>query len=70
MYASPTRRYADTEYVEGRHIGNLTRLSAAWATSPRLRLKLSLEHMEAGALLHRAGFSSGYYGYLEATYRY
>jgi hypothetical protein len=69
-YAGGLRAYAGTGAAAGRHIGNLMRLSGTWSPSTRLILNLNLEHLAAGHLLRQAGFGSGRYAQLGATYRY
>lgn len=70
VYAGGMRAYPGTQNAPGRHIGNLARLSANWSPRPQLTLTLNLEHLAAGSVLHGAGYPSGSYGYLSATYRY
>jgi hypothetical protein len=69
-YAGGMRAYAGTRDVPDDHIGNLLRLSGSWSPSTRLSFNLNVEHLAAGRLLHEAGFNSGTYAQLGATYRY
>lgn len=69
-YAGGMRAYAGTQNVSGRHIGNLMRLSGTWSATTRLSLSLDVENFSAGSVLKNAGFSSGTYAQLDATYRY
>lgn len=69
-YAGGMRAYAGTRNVPGHHIGDLMRLSGTWAATPRFSLNLTVEHLAAGPVLQDAGFGSGTYAQLGATYRY
>jgi hypothetical protein len=70
VYAGGMRAYAGTQDVPGHHIGNLIRLSASWSLSTRLSFNLNVERLAAGHFLREAGFGSGTYAQLGATYRY
>ena len=70
VYAGGMRAYAGTQDTRGHHIGNLTRLSATWTASDRLGFTLAFEHLSAGTVLRSAGYPSGTYAYLSATYRH
>jgi len=70
VYAGGMRAYAGTHAAIGHHIGNLTRLSATWTASDRLGFTLAFEHLSAGTVLRSAGYPSGAYAYLSATYRH
>lgn len=69
-YAAGMRAYSGTQNIPGHHIGNLMRLSGGWSPSTRLSLNLTVEHFAAGQVLKKAGFDSGTYAQLGATYRY
>ena len=69
-YAGGMRAYAGTRDVPGHHIGNLMRLSGSWSPSTRLSFNFNVEHLAAGHFLREAGFYSGTYALLGATYRY
>ncbi len=70
VYAGGMRVYQGTQGFSGNHTGDLARLSASWSPLPQLSLTLNLEHLAAGQVLRHAGYPSGSYGYLSATYRY
>lgn len=70
VYASGMRAYAGTDSARGRHIGDLARFGANWAASPQLSLSVTVEHLEAGAVLRRAGFASGSYSQFAIQLRY
>ena len=70
VYASGMRAYEGTVGVRGRHVGDLARLGVAWTPSPQLTLNLTAEHLDAGAVLDRAGLVSGTYVQLGALVRY
>jgi hypothetical protein len=70
VYAGGGRAYSSSERVPGHHIGNLSRLTGAWSVNRNLAFRLNIEHMRAGIALRSAGFPSGTYAYLDATYRY
>jgi len=70
VYAAGMRPYAGTEQVSGLRIGELARLSGRRTVSQRLSLNANLEHMKPGEVLKAAGFTSGAYGYISATYRH
>lgn len=70
VYGGGMRPYVGTEAIAGQSIGGLARLSGTWSATPNLSLSLNFEHLDAGTVLERAGYASGSYGYLSATYRY
>ena len=70
VYAAGMRAYAGTEHVPGHDVGGLARAAANWSPTQYLTLSLDFEHLAAGDVLARAGYPSGSYAYLSATYRY
>ncbi|HZH44814.1 MAG TPA: alginate export family protein [Lysobacter sp.] len=70
VYAGGLRPYAGTQDVGGRHIGRLARLAGSWSVSRTLTLSANVEHLQPGEVLERAGYASGTYSYLSATYRF
>jgi hypothetical protein len=70
VYAGGMRAYAGTQTGSGHRIGGLTRLSGNWSPTGNLTLSMNFEHLEAGEVLERAGFTAGRQAYVGATYRY
>lgn len=70
IYSSGMRAYAGTETVRGSRIGSLSRLTATMSASTRVSFRLNVEHLHAADALHLAGFESGSFVYLDATYRF
>ncbi len=70
VYAGGMRAYAGTQNVPGHYIGSVARMSGSWSTTPNLTLSVNFEHFAAGDVLARAGYPSGRYDYVSATYRY
>ncbi|WP_374473983.1 alginate export family protein [Arenimonas sp.] len=70
LYATATRAYAGTQHAPGRHVGELLRLQGSWRPDPRLTLRLTVEHLHAGAVLRRAGHGSSSFAFLDLTWRY
>ena len=70
VYAGGVRAYTGTQDVPGREIGGLLRVSGTWAASTRLTVFFNFERLDAGDVLRRAGFVSGSYTAVGATYRY
>lgn len=70
LYATATRAYAGTQQAAGTHVGELLRLQGSWRPVPRLTLRLTVEHLRAGAVLRRAGHGSSGFAFLDLTWRY
>ena len=63
------RVYAGTEKVRGNEIGGLLRVAATWAAAKYISSYIGIDHLAAGKVLYRAGFSSGTYAYAAITFR-
>lgn len=70
VYATATRAYAGTQQAAGNHVGELLRLQGSWRPVPRLGLRLTVEHLRAGAVLRRAGHGSSGFVFFDLTWRY
>ncbi|MFC5568739.1 alginate export family protein [Lysobacter yangpyeongensis] len=70
VYAGGLRAYAGTQDVSGHDVGRLARVSGNWNATPNLSLSMNVEHFATGDALARAGYPSGHYAYVSATYRY
>jgi MFS family permease len=69
-YAGGMKPYAGTEKVRGGELGGLLRIAGEWTPLPFLTVHSGLEHLAAGRVLARAGFSSGLFSFASATLRY
>jgi hypothetical protein len=58
VYRSNGTPYLGTQLVGGSKIGDAARLQAVWTITPRLSFTGRLEHVAAGNVLTRAGYSS------------
>jgi len=70
VYAGGMRAYVGTQNVKGHEIGGLLRINGTLSASTHLTLFCNFEHMFAGDALAGAGFTSGSYAYVGATFRY
>lgn len=57
VYSGTKAPYAGTQNVPGRDVGRQARLRIAWAINPHITLAGTFEHVFAGDVLKRAGFS-------------
>lgn len=61
IYNAPGIAYAGTQLVDGKRLGTLYRLNLRWAINPRVTAIVFAEHLDAGPVFTRAGYSSSNY---------
>lgn len=69
-YAGAMRPYAGTRNVPGQAIGTLVRAVGTWSASENVTVFFNIERLLADDVLKRAGFASGSYATMGATFRY
>ncbi|MFD1949884.1 alginate export family protein [Sphingomonas arantia] len=62
VYRANGSAFAGTETVRGKEVGQVARLQAVWAITPRLSFTGRLEHLKAGDAFTRAGYRNSMFG--------
>jgi hypothetical protein len=70
FYASGLKPYAGTQSVKGYAVGTYGRINVDWAVTPNIGLELEGETLQAGEVLHRAGYGSSKYLLLGLDIKY
>ena len=61
FYASGLKPYAGTQNVPGHNVGTYGRINVDYALTRNIGIELEGETLQAGQVLHRAGYGSGQY---------
>lgn len=70
FYASGLKPYAGTQNVKGYTVGTYGRANIDWAVTPNVGIEVEAERLQAGKVLHRAGYGSGNYALLGLNLKY
>jgi hypothetical protein len=70
FYASGLKPYAGTQNVKGYEVGTFGRINVDWAVTPNVGIEMEAERLQAGHVLHRAGYGSGNYLLLGLDLKY
>ena len=62
VYRAAGTAFAGTQDVRGKQVGQVARLQAVWAITPRLSFTGRLEHLNAGKAFTRAGYRDSMFG--------
>lgn len=70
VYRGNAQAYAGTQSVAGKHVANVGRLKAVWTLSPHASLTGFVNYVDAGKVLHRAGYGDNLFVQTMLTLRF